>query len=425
MKIAALSVFFALGVLAQSVSLSDEPAEIEQSAPSTDVALSSDFDIFPRPQILLPNIAFWRRVYGELTSNQIIFSDAEDLSLVYRVMTVPGSGRTREQAIKQAKAEIATVLKELDACEPDSRDGLPGLAGEIYEALKDNPREDKFRRWDFIRAQTGLKNQFREGYMRSGAHENEIRSRLRRAGLPEELIGIVFVESLFHPKSKSSVGATGIWQFMRRTAFEYMRVNRLVDERLDPIVSTEAAIRYIQSAKSSLVEWPLIITSYNYGRGGMAKAAQMVGSRDFEVILKNYQNPRFGFAARNYYAEFLAAVDVYRQAKQIFPDAQPITHWAYDVIQLPKAVSVTDLLSTRAVEAVWLKTYNPALTSFAHRGREILPKGFTLRVPSADRKRLEARLAFLPERKTRKSRKRARLSTCHFTQLPTATIMTD
>lgn len=403
-----LRFFYIIGLLsvvlqAQSVNLSD----------------SAQTDIFPRPDILLPNIVFWKRVYGEFTSNQIIFSDYNDLSLVYRVVTVPGGGKAREHAIKKARQEIAAVLKELDACQPESADDLKGLAKEVYLALEDNERPDKYKQFDNIRAQNGLRDRFEDGYRRSGAHEQEIKVRLRNADLPEELIGIVFVESLFHPKSKSSVGATGIWQFMRRTAHEFMSVNRLVDERQDPIVSTDAAIRYIKSSRKVLKEWPLVITSYNYGRGGMAKAVEMVGSRDFEEILKKYQNPRFGFAARNYYAEFLAAVDIYKQAEDLFPDVEPASNWVYAIVELPKAVSVRDLLSTKSIEAVWLKTYNPALTSYAHKGAEILPRGFTLRVPPEEKDRVEKKLANMTERKQKKSRKRS-ASVCRFTELPAA-----
>lgn len=399
---------------AQSLNMSDSVGpKIELGEAQTDE--------FPRPDILLPNIAFWKRIYGELTSNQIVFSDYDDLGLVYRIINVPSSGKTREQAIKKGKLELAAVLKELETCQPESADDLKGLAKEVYLALEDNPRKDKYRRTDFIRAQNGLRDQFKDGYKRSGAHEQEIKARLRNAGLPEELIGIVFVESLFHPKSKSSVGAMGIWQFMRKTAYEFMRVNQLVDERQDPIVSTDAAIRYIKSARKSLKEWPLVITSYNYGRGGMVKAVDMTQSSDFEVILKYYQNPRFGFAARNYYAEFLAAVDIYKQADQIFPEVEPVSGWVYEIVELPKAISVHDLLSTKSIEAVWLRTYNPALTTYAHNGKQILPKGFTLRVPPENKARLQKRLAYLPERKERKSRRRS--STCHFTELPAAVVV--
>ncbi len=414
MKFAWLLLAISTSAWSQSLNLTEEsPRFIPDTAAQTDE--------FPRPDAIVPAVNFWKRVYGELGKNQIIFSDYDDLALVYRVITLSGDNKTRNQAIKKAHHEIVAALKELDACDPDSIDEVSGVAKEIYENLKSSSREDKYKHWNNIRSQYGLRDHFAEGVKRSGAHDKEIRARLRAADLPEELIGIVFVESLFHPKSRSSVGATGIWQFMRRTAFEFMRVNRLVDERLDPIVSTDAAIRYIKSAKKQLKEWPLVITSYNYGRGGMAKAAEMVGSTDFGDILKNYQNPRFGFAARNYYAEFLAAVDIYKQADELFPDTEPVSGWAYEIIQLPKTVSMRDLLSTQAVEAVWLKTYNPALTKHAHKGNELLPKGFTLRVPAEQKDLLERKLAHLPDRKIKKRRGK----TCNFTELPEPATVQD
>lgn len=410
---------------AQSLNLSDSSPRIDPAAlPLPLPALPSPLpqtDIFPRPNVLLPSISFWKRIYGELTSNQIVFSDSEDLGLVYHVINVPSAGKARDQAIRKNRLELEIALQELELAQPTSEEGLSNLAKEVYWALHDNKRPDKYRRGQHIRAQNGLKNQFEDGYKRSGAHEQEIKSRLKKAGLPEELIGIVFVESLFHPKSLSSVGAKGIWQFMKRTAYEFMRVNKLVDERLDPILSTDAAIKYIKSAKESLKEWPLAITSYNYGRGGMAKAVEMTGTRDFGEILKKYQNPRFGFAARNYYAEFLAAVDIYKQAESLFPQTEPISSWAYEIIQLPKPISVSDLLSMKYVETVWFKTHNPALIAFAHHGKQILPKGFTLRVPSEDREKLEKKLARISNKHAQKTKNK----NMHFTELPKSSVVPE
>src|SRR3989338_5178380 len=83
-------------------------------------SLDLNEELFPRPESLLPNINFWKRVYSELDSNQIIFSDYDDLSLVYQVIDVPSGGKAREQAIKKAKHDLVQALKELDQLRPDS-----------------------------------------------------------------------------------------------------------------------------------------------------------------------------------------------------------------------------------------------------------------------------------------------------------------
>src|SRR3989338_7764904 len=81
---------------------------------------SSDFeeDLFPRPPSILANIVFWKRIYGEYSTNQIVFSDYNDLSLIYCVRTVPSTGRARENAIKEYKKQIASALEELQKQDP-------------------------------------------------------------------------------------------------------------------------------------------------------------------------------------------------------------------------------------------------------------------------------------------------------------------
>ena len=71
-------------------------------------------------------------------------------------------------------------------------------------------------------------------------------------GLPPELTYLPIVESSYDMSARSSVGALGIWQFMPRTGREYMRVNSIVDERLDPIESSRAAASYLQAWRRPL-----------------------------------------------------------------------------------------------------------------------------------------------------------------------------
>ncbi len=370
-------------------------------------------EIFPRPTGLLPNIAFWTKVYGEWTTEDIAFSDEEDLSMVYRVIKVAPigerlNGLSREQQIKKSRAEIVAALKALDLMKPESEREVSGLSLEIFKALKDVKRADKYQRTDFIRAQNGLSNRFERGYQLSGAHDQEIKARLKREGLPEELIAIVFVESLFYSSSKSHAGAAGIWQFMRGTAKEFMRVNQLVDERYDPLIATESAIKYLKGAYAKLESWPLAITSYNHGRAGILRAVDRVNSRNIADILKHYQSPSFGFASRNYYAEFLAALDVYNNASSIFTRVKPVADWAYDVIELQKPVFVQDLITNRLIDKDWLAQYNPALTTNARQGKEVIPSGFKIRIPEGQKAQFDKEFVRLSAKQFDKASMQAR-----------------
>src|SRR5690606_31302286 len=113
-------------------------------------------------------------------------------------------------------------------------------------------------------------DRFREGLVRSGAYRDHIESVIAARGLPPELVILPHVESSFHPGAFSSVAASGMWQFMRETAQRFMRVDLVVDERLDPWVATEGAMELLEYNYGRLGTWPLALTAYNHGTNGMA-----------------------------------------------------------------------------------------------------------------------------------------------------------
>ena len=96
----------------------------------------------------------------------------------------------------------------------------------------------------------------------------------RDRSLPIELTYLPIVESSYDINARSNVGALGMWQFMRATGRQYMRVDRSIDERRDPIESTRAAAAFLQQSYETLGNWPLAITAYNYGPGGMSRAVR-------------------------------------------------------------------------------------------------------------------------------------------------------
>jgi transglycosylase-like protein with SLT domain len=141
----------------------------------------------------------------------------------------------------------------------------------------------------------------------------------RDAGLPPELVTLATVESGFYSRAKSTAGALGIWQFTRDTGKQYMRITRYHDDRLDPTTETRAAAALLRSNYDVLGSWPLAITAYNYGTGGTSAAASEYGG-DYDRIVRNYNGPHFGFAVRNYYSEFLAALQIHQDEDKYFPD---------------------------------------------------------------------------------------------------------
>jgi len=134
---------------------------------------------------------------------------------------------------------------------------------------------------------------------------------LRQHKVPEELVALPLIESSFDNRARSHAKAAGLWQFLRSTARRFgLSVRGKQDERYDPVRSTAAAARMLKHHHEELGSWPLAITAYNHGLGGIKRAVQTLGTQDIGRIVAEYQGRRFGFASRNFYAEFLAAMEL-------------------------------------------------------------------------------------------------------------------
>jgi membrane-bound lytic murein transglycosylase D len=375
-------------------------------------AVPAEFD---KPTNIESNVAFWKRVYGEWRVDDIAFHDEHDLGLVYRVVRVPKrggkdeAGRTRGEVVAAARAELETALKALQQKQPKKADELSGLEKDVFLSLSSSTRADKYTRLSTIRPQNGLYERFVQGYSNSGLYDQFIGDELERQQLPRELIGIAFVESLFYTGAKSKVGAAGVWQFMSYTGREYMQLNPVVDERWDPILATEAAAKYLKAAKKELGTWPLAVTSYNYGRGGMKQLVKSAGTSDFNTILDVTRGKRFGFAGRNYYASFLAVLEILDEKETRFAGVQKQQPWAYDVVRLPYPLFSSQLLASGVCDQATFEWLNPGLTDEAARGALPLPHGMSVRVPKGQSEIILNHLLGLPDDEKFKASRTAKL----------------
>ncbi len=150
----------------------------------------------------------------------------------------------------------------------------------------------------------GLARFIVESYEKSSPNresvKEHVRSVLRREGLPEWLALIPEVESNYDPKAVSRKGAAGIWQLMPNTARAFgLRVDGSVDERFDPVKSTEAAVRYLKYLKSKFKSWLAVLIAYNWGEGNVLKHGE-------EELLRNPQ--KLPLETRNYVKRFLDLV---------------------------------------------------------------------------------------------------------------------
>jgi len=270
---------------------------------------------FPEPVALTPNVAFWKQVYTEHGVGDFVLHDRDNLGVIYDVVRVPEKA-SQARAEQLAKPEIERVRGRyrdilIQLAAGISPDDL-GAEGRRLAALWECPcGPDSLRRAaENIRVQQGLREKVDEGLQRAQKLLPKIVTILKRHDVPPELAALPLVESTFNPAAKSKAGAVGLWQFIKPTGKRYLTITRKRDDRRDPLRATEAAAHHLKNSYTALGSWPLAIVAYNHGHAGIQAASEAVGSKAIEDIVARYNGPRFGFASKNFYAEFLAALDV-------------------------------------------------------------------------------------------------------------------
>ena len=350
----------------------------------------------PRPPEVEPDIRFWTRVYTEVDTDGGFIHDDRYLDVVYRTMRFDedASQRSRQNEVDAAFESIRATLRTLAG---GKRDNLTPEEQRVLSLWpEDVSNQTLASAVDRIRWQRGQSNRFRAGLVRAGRWKPYIYEVLRQEGVPIELAALPHVESSFDPTAYSRAGAAGMWQFTRSTGLRYMRIDHIVDDRRDPFFSTVAAARLLRDNYEVLQNWALAITAYNHGQAGMRNAVRSTGTDRIEVILREYSGRLFGFASRNFYVAFLAAVDVDANAEGYFGPLNPDPEADTVVMNVPDFVTVSTLADAFDVSHDLLRNWNPALTSAVWIEEKFVPSGFRLRVPADAVANAPERMAGIP-----------------------------
>jgi membrane-bound lytic murein transglycosylase D len=338
-------------------------------------------DPFPRPSELDADVGFWTRVYTEVGTDGGLIHDSHDLGIVYEVVSFPSglSQRGRERLTDRKKDHYRAILRLLAR---GRRSGLDEDGRRVLALWGEGAGNGTFARAARqVRFQLGQADKFRAGLIRSGAWEPHIRKTLASMGLPDGLAALPHVESSYTPHAYSRVGAAGLWQFTRSTGRRFLRVDHVVDERLDPFQSTIAAARLLENNRKVTGTWPLAITAYNHGASGMRRAVRHVGTTDIARIVRRYRSRTFGFASRNFYVEFLAALDVDTNAERYFGRLVRDAPIAYEEIELEWFAPASSIHRALGLDLATLRASNPALRPSVWSGAKRVPRGYVLRVP--------------------------------------------
>jgi membrane-bound lytic murein transglycosylase D len=305
-------------------------------------------------------IEFWKKIFTEYSLSQLVFFDPLDMGRIYEVLEV-GEDNRPQSYIDAERARIAAT------------------AGVDVER---------------VQAQRGVKERMLAGLKRSGRYMQHIEQIFRDNDLPTELGYLPLVESSFDINARSFAGAIGMWQFMRATGKEHrLRIDRNIDERRDPLESSRAAASLLKQNYQILGSWPLALTAYNYGAGGMARAIAELQSDNLVELIQNYQHPYWGFAPKNFYAEFVAAVEIAKNMDRYFPGIEPDRPLAVHEMEVKQNSSLIAIAKSTGISHKELLTWNPALTPQIRS----VPAGYRLKIPLDSKAEPLVQVATKPE----------------------------
>ena len=338
-------------------------------------------ELFPVYDLIKPNVTFWTNIFTQYTRGQALVHDMGDLSRIYEEITLnpaktQQAARGNKKIKKTALEKYKTVLMNL------SRGKAPQttLEKKVATLFPDKTKPSAFRRAARrLRVQTGLKEHFMEGVIRSGALIDEFKMIIKSYGLPEDLAYLPCLESAYDVHTYSKYGAAGLWQFTSYTGKLFMDINYVVDQRRDPIASTHGAAQLLKRNYEKLQNWPMAITAYNHGLYGMSRAKAKHGT--YPAIHANYSSRSFKFASRNFYPEFIAARHVAKHYVEYYGDITLDKPGQITRYKVKGFLPAKDLVDKLPVDLKTLQAMNPALRKPVFDGKKYIPEGHTLYLP--------------------------------------------
>ena len=350
---------------------------------------------FPCPEALHGRVTFWAHVYFKWGRSKAIFHDPDVPERVYSVVdTGKGCSNSVKSRLNRERKRIKTALyntaKKLESSAPLSKEELH-LAS-LFPGK--NPNQLR-RKSEKIRCQTGIRESFIKGLVRFNRYSYMVDNILAQYNLPPDIRYLPFVESTYNPRAYSKAGAAGMWQIMPSTARNLgLQLDATIDERLDPEAATHGAARYLTESRKSLTRLaqkidpsvqdneisPFVITSYNYGVNGMRRAIKRVNP-DYMEVLEKYRSPSFRTAVKNFYASFLAARHVVKNAERYFGKELAPRPVKVVTVVLNNPTSVDRIKQVFGFSEEELRPLNFGLTRFIWNGWRMAPAGYKLKLP--------------------------------------------
>lgn len=261
----------------------------------------------------------------------------------------------------------------------DLRPDLPWLDELDLPDLPVRWHERVIRYLEFYKDDPRGRNIMRGWLRAQGRYRDMIVSRLRRAGLPEDLLYVAMIESSYDPRTRSRVGASGLWQFMPAGGRIYgLWSDRWIDERNDPVRATDAAVMYFADLYQRFGDWHLAMAAYNAGYGAVLRSVARYNTNDFWELIEHENALPWG--ASLYVPKALAAAIVGRNRALFgFDEVNERPPMTWDQVSVPKSVPLGTVARAAGVSLETIQELNPQL-----RRNRTPPtiQGYVIRIPA-------------------------------------------
>ncbi|MBI9087657.1 MAG: LysM peptidoglycan-binding domain-containing protein [Desulfobacterium sp.] len=217
---------------------------------------------------------------------------------------------------------------------------------------------------------------FIQSMERAGRYQPFIAAELKKAGLPEELSWLPLIESGFKIRALSHARALGLWQFIPSTGYKFgLKRDYYIDERLDPVKATHAAIAYLKELHSMFGDWATVLAAYNCGEGRILRTIRKQNINYLDNFWDLYEKlPR---ETAQYVPRFLATLHIVKNLdKYNIKPVKGFEPYQYKVCTIKKQIQLKDIAKEIGVKTTLLKDLNPEL-----RYALLPPEEYKIRIP--------------------------------------------
>lgn len=341
------------------------------------------------PSGISRRVNFWRRVYSLWSKNQYVMHIAAYPEIVLEIhdssRVVDLGDKTREKYMRPSlelrKREYQRILVKLASLKTIDDSQLTATERRVKSLFDHIKARDKFSvAAGGIRVQRGQREYIAKGLEVSPKYLPHVEAEFKKQGLMPELASIAFIESSFNLQALSKVGASGVYQVMPETGRDYLIVSGDIDERNDPIKASRAAAKLLAMNYRILGRWPLAITAYNHGVGGISRAMREQATSDIVELINKYDGANFGFASKNFYAGFLGLMATLKNAGRVFPDVRPVEPLSFDVARVG-GMTLAEVKSRFKLNVHTIATLNPDIGRSFLRSGGVFPERYVLKIP--------------------------------------------